>query len=374
MVHSVLPLLLVNTLGASVLLVGLIDGAAEATTAVAKVFSGGISDRLNSRKPLAVAGYGLAALTKPLFPLASGPAMVLGARMLDRFAKGVRGAPRDAMVADLTPPNLRGAAFGLRQALDSVGAFAGPLAAIALMLGYSGSVRAVLWWAIVPAAVSAGLMIFAVREPKRTARADLERRSVWPFHRRDLMAFGRSFWTVTAVGSVLTLARFSEAFLILSGQAAHLPASLTPLVLVAMNLVYAAASTPAGALSDRLGRRGLLLAGIAALVAADTVLAIARGPAAVMAGAALWGLHMALTQGIFAAMVADAAPPSRRGTAFGVFNLITGAAIFASSAIAGILWDAFGRSVAFAAGAAIAATAFGAVMIVRLPRRLADEA
>jgi MFS family permease len=359
MIHALLPVFLVSTLGASAALVGAIEGVAEATASVTKVFSGAISDRLGRRKLLAVVGYGLGAITKPVFALAATPFEVLAARFVDRIGKGIRGAPRDALVADVTPPAVRGAAYGLRQALDTVGAFAGPLLAIALLTAFENDVRAVFGVAIVPGVVAVALLAFGVedvtpgpRDPAAPLRLGL----------RDLRALAAPYWIVVGVGFVFTLARFSEAFLVLRAQEVGLPLALVPVVMIAMNLVYAVSSTPAGQLSDRFDRRLVLAAGLVALIAADVALAALHGVAGALAGAALWGLHMGLTQGLFAALVADAAPVSLRGTAFGLFHLTSGVALLAASLLAGLLWDRFGSSATFGCGAAIAALALGGLL------------
>lgn len=359
LVHALLPLLLVTTLGVGVAAVGLMEGVAEATVAVTKVFSGVLSDRSGRRKRLAVLGYGLGALSKPVFPLAGSAAAVLGARVVDRVGKGIRGAPRDALVADLTPPALRGTAYGLRQALDSVGAFAGPLAAAGLMLAYGGRIRAVLWWAVLPAVASVALAVLGVREPPPRPRPGPlgGRPRGWPLRGGELAALGRPYWAVVGVGVVFTLARFSEAFLVLDGPAVGLPLARVPLVLVAMNAAYALAATPAGALSDRVRRPTVLAAGMLTLAGADLVLARSRGPAGLFAGAALWGVHLALSQGVLAALVADTAPGERRGTAFGMFNLATGGALLAASAAAGALWQAYGPAATFGVGGGLAVAA-----------------
>lgn len=354
LIHALLPLFLVDSLGVGIAAVGLIEGIAEATGSVTKVFSGAISDRVGKRKLLAVIGYGLGAASKPLFPLAGSAAVVLGARFADRVGKGIRGAPRDALVADVTPAELRGTAYGLRQALDSIGAFAGPLLAVVLMAAYADRIRLALWWATVPAAISVLLVILAVREPSGLVPSG---RRGWPIRREDLAALGRGYWVVVGIGVLFTLARFSEAFLVLKGQASGLPLTFVPLVMVCMNAVYAAASTPAGALSDRLGRRGLLALGMLVLAAADIVLAASSGLVGLFAGAALWGAHMALSQGLLAALVADAAQPAFRGTAFGLFNLVTGLTLLLASLVAGALWQALGPAAPFAEGGAFAAAA-----------------
>lgn len=362
MIHSLLPVFLVSSLGASVALVGLIEGVAEAAASVTKVFSGWISDRLGRRKLLAVLGYGLGALSKPIFPLAITPLEVLGARFADRIGKGIRGAPRDALVADITEPGSRGAAFGLRQALDTVGAFLGPLIAIGLMLILAGDIRAVFAWAVIPAMIAVLLMIFGVEEPKRSQQPG---RARVPIHWREVRDMGRPFWSVVAVGVVFTLARFSEAFLVLRAQGVGLGPTLIPLVLIVMNVVYAAVAAPAGVLSDHMNRRMLLAMGLGILILADLALAFLPSIGGVLFGVALWGAHMGVTQGLLSALVADAAPDRLRGTAFGVFNLVTGLALLVASALAGILWSRFGAPATFLAGAAFCGLALLGAMVLR---------
>jgi len=351
-IHALLPLFMTATLGLSVALVGLVDGIAEATASITKVFSGYASDRIGRRKPLILLGYGLGAASKPLFPLAAGAVPILAARFADRIGKGIRGAPRDALIADVTPPEIRGRAFGLRQSLDTVGAFLGPLLAIGLMLLFANDMRAVFWVAAVPAALAVLCVIFGVKDhaaPGKEARV--------PIRLAELKRLDRAYWRIVAIGIVFTLARFSEAFLILKAASEGLPLWLAPLVLVVMNLTYAAGAYPAGILSDRLDARALLLSGIACLVLADLLLAFTAGLAAAFGGICLWGLHMALTQGLFAKLVADKASPRLRGTAFGLFNLATGFSLLAASVVAGLLWDGFGPGATFGAGALLGAAA-----------------
>ena len=366
MIHALLPLYLTVGLGASAVVVGVIEGVAEATALVVKVFSGALSDRLRNRKWLTAAGYGLAAFSKPLFALATGPALVFVARFADRIGKGIRGAPRDALIADLTPAAIRGAAFGLRQSLDTIGAVAGPLLAMAFMLAWHDDFRAVFWVAVVPAILSFLLVVLAVREPK-VAQGDSGARPETPkFNRALLHALGPAFWFVAAAGAALTLARFSEAFLILRAADLGLANAYAPLVLVGMNLVYAATAYPAGRLADRMSARTLLALGIGVLVAADVVLALAPGIAALAVGVVLWGLHMGLTQGLLSAMVAHAAPAALRGTAFGVFNLASGVSMLAASVAAGTLWHYVGPEATFWTGAALAAAS---LLLMRLAPR-----
>lgn len=354
MIHALLPVYLTVGLGATALAVGVIEGIAEATASITKVFSGALSDRIGRRKELAALGYGLAALTKPVFPLAPTLGWLVAARFIDRVGKGIRGAPRDALVADLAPEGRRGAAFGLRQSLDTFGAFLGPLAAIALMWAFANDFRAVFWVAVIPAFLALALILFAVKEPPRPEGL---RRVRNPLSRTELRLLGGTYWSVVGLAAVFTLARFSEAFLILMAEAVGLSLMLVPLVLVGMNAVYALSAWPAGVLSDRVGPRGLLLAGLVVLVAADLVLAYGQGLAALGVGVALWGLHMGLTQGLLSALVAGAVPAELRGTAFGMFNLITGIALLLASVIAGALWQGFGPQATFLAGAGFAVLA-----------------
>ena len=360
LVHALLPLYMTGVLGASMVAVGVVEGVAEATASALKAFSGAISDRLRRRKPLIVLGYALAALSKPLFPLAGSMALVLGARFMDRVGKGIRGAPRDALIADVTAPGQRGAAYGLRQALDTVGAVLGPLAAIGLMVVLANDIRSVLWVAVLPAAVAVLVLVAWVREPEREQAAPAGGgKLAW----RSLARLQRQYWLIVALGALLTLARFSEAFLLLRAQDLGLALALVPAVLVVMNLVYTAVSFPAGVAADRGGQRALLFWGLAALIASDVVLGAAASVAAVFAGVALWGVHMGLTQGLLSKLVADAAPAELRGTAFGMFHLVSGAALLAASVLAGWLWSAFGASSTFYAGAAFTALALAGLLL-----------
>jgi MFS family permease len=359
LIHSLLPVFMVTTLGISVLVVGLIEGAAEATALVVKVVSGVLSDYWGRRKPLAVLGYALGAISKPLFALATTSGLVLSARLIDRVGKGIRGAPRDALIADITLAANRGAAFGLRQALDTVGAFLGPLLAIGLMLLWANDFRAVFWVAVIPGFLSVALLVFAVREPPRPAG---ERRGN-PIRRENLRRLGRAYWWVVGVGAVFTLARFSEAFLVLRALQGGLAMAWTPLVMIAMSLVYAIGAYPFGKLSDAMSHRTLLAWGLAVLIAADLLLAAGGAGWLLWGGVGLWGLHMAMTQGLLAAMVAKAAPADLRGTAFGFFNLMSGLALLLASGLAGLLWDQWGAPVTFLAGAAFSAAALSVLAL-----------
>ena len=359
LIHSLLPVFLMTVVGASALTIGLIEGAAEATALIVKVFSGVISDYWGKRKPLAVLGYGLGALSKPLFALATGAGLVVTARLMDRIGKGIRGAPRDALVADIAPPEVRGAAFGLRQSLDTVGAFLGPLLAMGLMIVWANDFRAVFWVAVIPAFLAVALLIFGVQEPERQQNA----LRVNPIKRENLKRLSTAYWWVVGIGAMFTLARFSEAFLILRASQGGLPIALTPLVLIGMNVVYAVSAYPFGKLSDRVSHTKLLALGLLLLIAADAALAWSNHWTWVWVGISLWGLHMGITQGLLAAMVADAAPADLRGTAYGFFNLMSGIAMLIASALAGLLWDQLGAAFTFIAGAIFSMAALVAIAV-----------
>jgi len=363
MIHALLPVYLVTAFGASMMSVGAIEGIAESTASIVKIFSGALSDWLGRRKFLAALGYALAAATKPAFPLATGVSILVAARFVDRVGKGIRGAPRDALVADIAPPALRGAAFGLRQSLDTVGAFLGPALAILLMWASGDDFRLVFWIAVIPAVFSTLLIVIAVKEPERPP--DL-RKPRFPLHVDELAKLSGAYYLVTLVSATFALARFSEAFLILRAREAGLPLALSPLVLVAMNAIYALAAYPAGALSDSCNRLSILAFGLVLLIAADAALAQEGGLGLVAVGVVLWGLHMGLTQGLLATLVADVAAPELRGTAFGVFNLVGGVATLAASLIAGALWDPFGAGATFWAGAGFAGAALAGLALARL--------
>lgn len=351
LIHSLLPVFMASVLGASMTTIGFVEGVAEATAAITKIFSGTLSDYLGRRKWLAVLGYGLAAVTKPIFPLAPTIGWVFAARFIDRIGKGIRGAPRDALVADIAPPELRGAAYGLRQSLDSVGAFLGPLIALAFMVWFVNDIRAVLWVAVVPAFIAVALMVFGVHDPEHVG-VNAGMRSALTLN--DAARLPLRYWLIVGLGAVFTLARFSEAFLVLRAQDVGLTLGYVPLVLIVMNVAYTATAYPAGVAADHLSRRTLLIAGLAMLIAADVLLAAASSPLPAFIGAALWGLHMGLTQGLFAKLVADTAPAELRGTAFGIFNLVGGGALLLASVVAGALWSVSGAPATFLTGAGFA--------------------
>ncbi len=359
MIHSLLPVFMVTVLGTPVWVIGLIEGGAEATALIVKIFSGVLSDHWAKRKPLAILGYGLGAISKPLFALATSAGFILTARILDRIGKGIRGAPRDALVADLAPEELRGAAFGLRQALDTVGAFLGPLLGIALMLLWANDFRAVFWVAIIPAFLAVTLLFFGVQEPQRQAGTVRTN----PISKHNLKRLSAAYWRVVVIGAVFTLARFSEAFLVLRALQGGMAVAYAPMVLIVMNVMYAAGAYPFGKLSDRMSHSRLLTWGLVVLIAADGLLAVSNQWPWVWVGILLWGLHMAMTQGLLAAMVAATAPADLRGTAFGFFNLLSGIALLIASGLAGVLWDQLGASFTFATSAVFSLFALGLIQL-----------
>ncbi|RFC63839.1 MFS transporter [Mesorhizobium denitrificans] len=362
MIHALLPVYMVTVLGTSALAVGVIEGVAEGTASVTKVFSGALSDWLAKRKFLAVLGYGLAALTKPIFPLAFSIEWLIAARFIDRIGKGIRGAPRDALVAELAPPHLRGASYGLRQSLDTIGAFLGPLFAIGLMWLTVDHFQTVFWIAVIPAFLSVALILVAVKEPERPRE---QRRVRMPLHRDELRRLGATYWWIVAVAAVFTLARFSEAFLILRAQSIGMPLALVPVVLVMMSLAYSLSAYPVGVLSDRVNRLTLLALGLVLLLLADLILAFSTNIVGLGIGVVFWGLHMGFTQGLLATLIAEAAPPELLGTAFGMFNLMTGIALLAASVVAGALWDMAGPQGTFMAGAGFTVLTLSGLFVIR---------
>jgi MFS family permease len=297
-------------------------------------------------------GYGMAALTKPLFPLAQGVSAILTARFIDRIGKGIRGAPRDALITDLVPKSLHGSAFGLRQSMDTVGAFVGPAIAMALMFYSLDNYRLVFWLAVIPALVAVACIVFGVEEPELKSTG---KQRPFPIQRSELVKLPSAFWVVVSFAAAFTLARFSEAFLLLRASNLGLAPWLTPAILITMNIVYAGSSYPVGALSDRIGKSGLLAGGIVLLIIADLILAWGHTLVWTFVGTALWGLHMGLTQGLLSALVADVAPTELRGTAFGMFHLLTGLTLLVASALAGWLWTVHGPDETFLFGAIFAA-------------------
>jgi MFS family permease len=364
MIHSLLPLFLVTGLGASALTLGAIEGLGQSTALIIKVFSGALSDYLGNRKNVVLFGYAMGAATKPVFALASGIGMIFSAKIIDRVAKGIRSAPRDALIADLTPKEILGSAFGLRQSLDTVGAILGPLVAVGLMLLWANDFRAVFWMAVIPGALAALLFAIGIQEPARASSGSQARLN--PITRSNLKRMSAPFWWITAIGGIFTLARFSEAFLVLRAEQTGAALALVPLVMVVMNLVYASTAFPFGKLSDKMSHRSLLTIGLLILFAADLVLANSTHWSGVMIGVALWGVHMGISQGLLATMVASAAPEDLRGTAFGFFNLVSGIAMLTASLTAGFLWDKMGAASTFYAGAIFCMIAL--VMLLTRPR------
>ena len=362
MIHSLLPVFMVSVLGASALTVGVIEGIAEATASITKIFSGVISDWIGKRKPLVLIGYSMAAFTKPLFPLAHSITAVLVARFVDRIGKGIRGAPRDALIADLVTKDQHGAAFGLRQSMDTVGAFLGPILALALMFLTADNYRIVFWIAFIPAFIAVLCIIFGVQEPEQPSTGV---KKPFPIQKSELVKLPKAFWVVVAFAAAFTLARFSEAFLLLRASGLGLSATYMPMILIVMNIVYAVSSYPIGVLSDRLGKNGLLAIGIFLLIMADLMQAFGGNLYWVFAGVVVWGLHMGMTQGLLSALVAGTAPGDLRGTAFGMYNLLTGLVALVASALAGALWTVYGPAETFITGALFAGVSLVGLLFMR---------
>ena len=357
---SVLPLFLTTTLGASVTTVGLIEGIAEATASVLKVFSGAISDYWGQRKSLAVLGYGLSTFVKPLFAIASSPSWVLLARFADRAGKGIRAAPRDALVADVTDASNRGAAYGLRQSLDTIGALLGPLLAMVVLDRSPQNFRLVFWLAVIPGIIAVMFLVFGVKEP----RQQQNQQRVNPLNRSALSSLGSNYWWLLLAVLIFNLGNSSDAFLLLKAQQVGIPAAFIPLTLVVQNLTYALFAYPLGRLSDRISRRQLLIGGwlIYALVYGGLAL-VDRAPQ-FWGLLAVYGVHLAMTQGTITALVADLVPANLRGTAFGFLNLAVGVALFPASLLAGLLWQQLGSGVAFAVSSGLALIAICLLAIV----------
>jgi MFS family permease len=352
MIYGLLPVFLVTILGASMASVGVIEGLAEATTSLMKIFSGVISDWIGRRKPLVLLGYGLSAINKVLFPLADTAFTVLIARVADRVGKGIRDAPRDALLTDVTPSGIRGSGFGLRLALYTIGAVVGPLAAIGLMTLSGDDFRLVFWVALIPAFISVGILHVGIKEPPNQHSADDWR---LPIRRADLARLAAPFWWAIVIASLFALARFSQAFLVLKAHDIGVDAAFVPMMLVLMHVIYSAAAYPFGVLSDYIDRRLQLVIGGVILISADLVLANASTVWVTSLGAILWGLQMGVTQGLLSAVIADAAPENLRGTAFGIYDLAVGIATFIASAGAGTVWMLGGPMATFSIGAALAA-------------------
>jgi MFS family permease len=350
MTYPLLPLFLATTLGASATAVGAIEGAAESTAALLKLASGWLSDRVSRRKPLVLAGYGIASLIRPLIGLAQSVTQVLGIRVTDRIGKGIRTAPRDALVADSVDPAIRGRAFGFHRAADHAGAVIGPLLAFALLRWGGLEVRQIFLLTAIPGALAVLALLVGVREvPREMPEAS---------RKLDLRApLGRRFWSFLAVLLVFTLGNSTDAFLLLRARDLGIDAALIPILWALLHVVKSLSSTPGGALSDRIGRKPLLVAGW--ILYAAVYFALARADAAWQAWAlfAVYGIYFGLTEGVEKALVADLVPEDRRGAAFGWYNLALGIAALPASLIFGTIWDRAGAPAAFGFGAAMALAA-----------------
>lgn len=352
MIHSVLPLFLATSLGASATIIGLIDGVGEAVAAFLKLFSGALSDRIRKRKPLILTGYGLSAAVKPLFALAGNPIAVLAARCLDRVGKGIRGAPRDALIADVTDADSRGAAYGLRQSLDSVGAVVGPLIALAAMTATANDFRFVFWIALVPAIATVILLATGVSEPP--SNLEPTSKKVNPLRMEAIKSLGPGFWFVFFVCLLFTLGNSSDAFILLKAKAIGVAPNMVPLCLVVLNVTYTLSAYPAGIVSDRLGRRGMLMCSFALYAIVYLCLGFTTEQWQLWSLLAIYGFYLGLSQGTFLALVADRVPQELRGTAFGLFSLSIGVGLLPASLIAGFLWDNISPQATFLAGAGFA--------------------
>lgn len=357
MIYPLLPLFLAGTLGASAGMVGLVEGAAESVSALLKLAGGWWSDRVGRRKPLVVAGYVLASIARPMVAMAQSAVHVLLIRVTDRVGKGIRTAPRDALIADAADPRMRGLAFGFHRSADHLGAVVGPLIAWAL-LEQEVSLRTVFALAAIPAAAAVLTVVWAVREPRvQTPRASADAL-------RLTTGLGRRFWLVLALLFVFTLGNSSDAFLLLRASDLGVPAPLVPVLWAMLHAVKATVSTPGGALSDRFGRLPLLVAGW--LVYAGVYLALGLAAAAWHAWLlfAIYGVYFGLTEGVEKALVTDLVPAQRRGAAFGWFNLAIAAGALPASVLFGLVWDAYGAAPAFGMGAALALTAAAGMLVV----------
>ena len=366
MIHSILPLFLVSSLGASVATVGLIEGIAEATASVLKVFSGALSDYWGQRKGLAIAGYGLSTLVKPLFAIATSPAWVLLARFSDRVGKGIRVAPRDALVADVTAPSQRGAAYGLRQSLDTIGAFLGPLIAFIVLSVSAQNFRLVFWIAVLPGVLAVALLALGIQEPKTPVQAKQN-----PLRWSALKSLNRGYWRLVGVALLFSLGNSSDAFLLLQAQHIGIADSLVPLSLVVMNVAYSLSAYPIGLLSDRIDRIKLLIGGFSLYAAVYLGFGFAQAPWQIWGLFALYGLHLGMSQGILLAIIANTIPNTLRGTAFGLINLVTGAALLPASLLAGFLWQNVSPQATFIAGSLFAIAAIA--LLFATPRDIVNQ-
>ncbi len=345
-IHSVLPLYMVTALGASFIAVGLLEGTAEALASVLKVGAGGLSDLLGKRKALVVSGYALSTLVKGCYALAGDMTMVMIARLGDRVGKGIRVGPRDALVADSTSPEQRGAAYGLRQSLDTVGAVIGPGLSFVLLSLWHMDYKNIFAIAIVPGIIAVLLLLIGVREPeKRESKSDDKK-----LHKDLLKRLSPAYWSLVVVSFLFNLGNSSDAFILLKGKEAGLALGMVPLMLVVMNVFYAACAYPAGKLSDKLGRVAMLRVGLLFYALVYLGFAFCNTQWQVWTLMALYGVQLGLTQGTLLALVSDVTDADTRGTAFGMISLVTGLALLPASLIAGFLWQNVGSWATFGAG------------------------
>lgn len=367
MIYPLLPVFLAGTLGAGAVALGAIEGAAESVAALTKLASGWWSDRLARRKPLVVVGYALAAAVRPLVAFAGSWGHVLAIRLADRVGKGLRGSPRDAWVADAVDPAERGRAYGFHRAADHAGALVGPLVAWALLAGLGLGLRELFLWALVPGAVAVLVLVAFVPEGPRPAHAPAHTPGEARPQLRGAGRLERRFWLYLAILFLFTLGNSTDAFLLLRATDLGVPTTLVPLLWALHHLVKAAFSTWGGSLSDRWGRRPLLVGGW--LLYALVYLGFAGASDAwhVWALFVAYGLFFAATEGAEKALVADLVPAARRGVAFGWYHLAVGLGALPASLLFGLLWQRWGAGVAFGTGAGLAVVAALGLAVVGAP-------
>jgi MFS family permease len=360
MIYPLLPVFLTSVLGASAGFIGAIEGAAESVAALLKLASGWWSDRVKRRKGFVVFGYALASVVRPLVAIAQSATQVLAIRVTDRVGKGVRNSPRDALIADSVPPTMRGRAFGVRSAADNAGALLGPLIAFALLTWFGLSLRSVFWWSAVPAGLAIVVAIVGVR--------DVAKREGQSSKKSELRSgMGGRFWAFLAIVFVFTLGNSTDAFLLLRARDLGVPIAMAPILWAVLNAVKSVSNIPGGALSDRIGRRPLLIAGWAVYALVYYLFARATHAWQAWALFAGYGIFFGLTEGAELALVADVAPHDRRGAAFGWYYLAIGIGALPASLIFGAVWDRFGAGRAFDLGAGLALAASMALLLIAAP-------
>lgn len=357
MIYPVLPLFLANVIGASTMFIGLIEGIAESTASFLKVFSGWLSDKFGKRKQLVLAGYGLSSLVKPLLAVATSGWHVLGVRFVDRIGKGIRGAPRDAMIADVTEPDKRGRAFGFHRAMDTAGAVIGPAATFLILMLFGNNYRLLFLIAAVPALIAVAIIIFGIKEKRPQSPAG-DCRIAPPVSNvrteRQKAPLSRQFIILLIIIGVFTLGNSSDAFLILRAQGAGIAVWLIPLLWLFFNLVYTLVSMPAGRLSDKIGRKRIILLGFIIYAASYLGLAFANAGWQIWALFGLYGVYYAMTEGVIRAHIADVVPEATRATSYGIYNFVVGVLVLPANLLTGWIWKVAGYQTALSVGAGLA--------------------